>query len=132
MRMEDPIISQNLDAFHQILQIISKLELKICFSCFNTRNSVFNNTAVPSGSVVSDFPDVLGIPDGSYNLTIVAMDLAGNIAKETLFFTLDTTPPTITIVSPTASLNGEMAYQSVNFLFLKSFDKYIPCPSFFP
>ena len=36
-------------------------------------NGYINNTVVPSGQTVSD------IPDGSYNLTIVAVDQAGNI-----------------------------------------------------
>ncbi len=66
-------------------------------------NGFENTTAVPSGSVVSDFPDAPGIPDGSYNITIVAEDEAGNIAKDSIFFTIDTTGPIITIVSPSAT-----------------------------
>jgi hypothetical protein len=66
-------------------------------------NGMVNTTAVPSGSVVSDFPDVPAIPDDSYNITIVVEDLAGNVDKETIFFTIDTTAPTITIDSPVAT-----------------------------
>jgi parallel beta-helix repeat protein len=66
-------------------------------------NGMANSTAIPSGSVVSDFPDAPAIPDGSYNITIVAVDQAGNVAKETVLFTIDTTPPTVEIDSPTAT-----------------------------
>ena len=59
-----------------------------------------NTTVVPNGSFVSDFPDVLTIPDGSYNITIISVDQAGNIAKDTVLFTIDTTPPTVDITSP--------------------------------
>ncbi|MFX1505733.1 MAG: nitrous oxide reductase family maturation protein NosD [Promethearchaeota archaeon] len=66
-------------------------------------NGMINTTAVPSGSVVSDFPDVPVIPDGSYNITIVVVDHALNFDQDTIFFTIDMTPPTITIESPTAT-----------------------------
>jgi parallel beta-helix repeat protein len=60
-------------------------------------NGIANDTAISSGQIVS------GIPDGSYNLTIVAVDQAGNIGLFTVLGTIDTTLPTITIVSPTTT-----------------------------
>ena len=66
-------------------------------------NGMVNTTAVPSGSVVSDFPGAPAIPDGSYNITIVVEDHAGNRVMDSIFFTIDTTPPNIIIVSPTAT-----------------------------
>ncbi|MHA2225023.1 MAG: right-handed parallel beta-helix repeat-containing protein [Candidatus Hodarchaeales archaeon] len=63
-------------------------------------NGITNTTAIPSGTTVSDFPDVPTIPDGIYNLTIVAVDMVGNIGKKTVIFTIDTTPPSVVIDSP--------------------------------
>jgi parallel beta-helix repeat protein len=78
-------------------------------------NGMANTTAVPSGSVVSDFPDAPSIPDGVYNITIVVIDEAGNIAKATIIFTIDavedttpttTTPTTTTDTTTTTSQPG--------------------------
>ncbi|HKZ60234.1 MAG TPA: Ig-like domain-containing protein, partial [Candidatus Thermoplasmatota archaeon] len=41
-----------------------------------------------------------GWPDGAYNITIIATDLAGNVRYVVLRYTFDTTPPTITLLSP--------------------------------
>jgi hypothetical protein len=48
-------------------------------------NGTANDTAIPSGFTVVD------IPDGTYNVTIVAMDDAGNIGKDTVICTIETT-----------------------------------------
>jgi len=66
-------------------------------------NDMANTTAVPSGSVVSDFPGAPTVPDGNYNITIVVENHAGNIATDTILFTIDTTGPIININSPTAT-----------------------------
>jgi hypothetical protein len=63
-------------------------------------NGFANTTAFPSGFIISDFPDIPTISDGSFNITIVAMDKAGNIVKDTVTFSIDTTPPTVIIDSP--------------------------------
>jgi hypothetical protein len=55
-----------------------------------------NTTALPSGSIIS------GLSDGSHNITIVAIDILGNVGKATVIFNVDTTPPTVVIDSPTA------------------------------
>ncbi len=60
-------------------------------------NGLANETAYPTGYIVSN------IPDGSYNLTIVAVDIAGNIGKETILGMIDTIPPAVVIASPIAT-----------------------------
>jgi parallel beta-helix repeat protein len=57
-------------------------------------NDVANTTAIPSGSSSA-------FPDGDYNITFIIEDQAGNIAISTVIFTVDTIPPTVTIISPT-------------------------------
>jgi hypothetical protein len=48
-------------------------------------NGTANDTIIPSGSTVTD------IPNGIYNITIVAIDSAGNIGKATVICTIATT-----------------------------------------
>ena len=50
-------------------------------------NGTANDTTIPSGSTVTD------IPDGTYNVTIVAIDDAGNIGIDTVICTISTTKP---------------------------------------
>ena len=54
-----------------------------------------NNTAIPSSTILSN------LSEGSHNLTIKAIDIAGNVEILTRIFTVDTVAPTITITSPT-------------------------------
>lgn len=57
------------------------------------QNGVANTSSIPYGTKV-------GLTDGDYNITIVAVDLAGNtITREDLFY-IDTTSPNVTINSP--------------------------------
>ena len=42
----------------------------------------------------------IALSDGSYIIILVAVDRAGNIAKQTIKITVDATPPTIEILSP--------------------------------
>ena len=76
-------------------------------------NGIINTTAIPSGSAVSNFPELPDIPDGSYNITIVALDEAGNVGKYTVFLTLDTQAPTIEILSPTNSTYDQTNIQLI-------------------
>ena len=48
-------------------------------------NGVTNTSAILSGSIISN------LSDGSHNITIVAVDQAGAIGKDTVIFTIDTT-----------------------------------------
>jgi parallel beta-helix repeat protein len=59
-------------------------------------NGVENTTAIPSGAT-SPFPE------GEYNISFITEDYLGNIGITTVLFTVDTTPPTVTIDSPTAT-----------------------------
>jgi len=54
------------------------------------------------GSISSNTP-LSGLSETSYNLTLQAVDGAGNIGVTTVWFTIDVTAPTITITSPTNS-----------------------------
>ena len=40
------------------------------------------------------------LTNGNHNITLYVQDVAGNINKTTQYFTIDTIPPTITIISP--------------------------------
>ncbi|WXG42321.1 MAG: NosD domain-containing protein [Candidatus Freyarchaeum deiterrae] len=42
-----------------------------------------------------------GLFDGSHTVDVMVFDLAGNNANASVFFTVDTTPPTVSITSPT-------------------------------
>ncbi len=43
------------------------------------------------------------LAEGEHNLTLICMDLAGNIEKKQAYFVVDTIPPNLTIVSPYSS-----------------------------
>ncbi|MFX1286643.1 MAG: nitrous oxide reductase family maturation protein NosD [Promethearchaeota archaeon] len=58
-------------------------------------DNVANTTAIPSGRTST-------FPDGNYNLTIIAVDQLGHVGKNSIIFTVDATPPTVNIDSPTA------------------------------
>ncbi len=53
-------------------------------------NGVANTTALPSGNVLTS------LPEGENNITIVAVDTAGNSGQMTIVFTVDTTITTTT------------------------------------
>lgn len=52
-----------------------------------------NTTSIPSG-IILDFSD------GSHNLSLVASDSMGNNVSRFVLFFVDTTPPTLTLLSP--------------------------------
>jgi parallel beta-helix repeat protein len=45
-----------------------------------------------------------GLSDGPHNVVLYANDSAGNMASSTVYFTVDTTPPTVTITSPQSTV----------------------------
>ena len=51
----------------------------------------------------------IGLPDGKHNVTIVAVDYAGNVNSTVVIFFVDTTPPCIEITQP---LNGTYVLSS--------------------
>jgi parallel beta-helix repeat protein len=60
-------------------------------------DGVANSSSLPSGLTQLD------LLDGSHNITIVAVDQAGNVNSTTVIFTIDVSPPTIILESP---ING--------------------------
>ena len=90
-------------------------------------NGNANVTTILSGQFVAN------IPDGSYNLTIVAIDQVENIGFYTVLGTIDTTPPTVTIASPTSptyTSNLINVSLSGNVVVFQSFlDKLIKTPA---
>src|SRR5207247_3238799 len=44
-----------------------------------------------------------GMSESGHDVTLVAKDVAGNVATETVVFAVDVTPPDLTIVAPTGS-----------------------------
>ncbi|PWI46279.1 hypothetical protein CEE45_17645 [Candidatus Heimdallarchaeota archaeon B3_Heim] len=78
-------------------------------------NGVANTTDQSSGSVLSD------LADGTYTITIIAVDEAGNIGMATITFTIETTtstPTSTTIIPTTTAASG--SFPSI-FLMLVSF-----------
>ncbi|MFX1506579.1 MAG: hypothetical protein ACFFDC_10800, partial [Promethearchaeota archaeon] len=79
------------------------------------RNSVRLSYSVSDGIVTiyvdglalgSDFPDGLTLSellDGTHNVTIIAIDEAGNRGTNTVIFTVDTQLPNINIINPTST-----------------------------
>ncbi|MFX0051794.1 MAG: integrin alpha [Candidatus Hermodarchaeota archaeon] len=59
-------------------------------------DGIKNMTNLPSGSFFS------GLSEGLHNITLVVVDQGENVYTHTIIFTLDTTPPIITINSPIA------------------------------
>ncbi|MHA2247036.1 MAG: integrin alpha, partial [Candidatus Hodarchaeales archaeon] len=57
-----------------------------------------NTTILPSGSILSN------LPEGIHNITLVVVDQGENVYINTIIFTLDNTPPIITIISPTPGI----------------------------
>lgn len=57
-------------------------------------NGIFNKSLLASGT------NMAYLGDGTYNITIVSTDLAGNTAKITTIVTIDTNPPVIIFISP--------------------------------
>ncbi|MBU6469671.1 MAG: hypothetical protein KGQ68_03140, partial [Gammaproteobacteria bacterium] len=48
------------------------------------------------------------LPDGKYNLEVTVADFAGNVSKPaSVYFTVDTVPPTITFASPTGPYTNQ-------------------------
>jgi len=58
-------------------------------------DGIRNTTILPSGSILSN------LLDGIHNVTLVVVDQGENVYINTIIFTLDNTPPIITINSPT-------------------------------
>jgi len=53
---------------------------------------------------ISENTPLTGLSDGTHNVRVYANDTAGNMGESTLiYFSVDTTPPTITILSPVSS-----------------------------
>ena len=44
-----------------------------------------------------------GLSESGHDVTLVAKDIAGNVATETIVFAVDVTPPDLTIIAPTGS-----------------------------
>src|SRR5439155_83168 len=44
-----------------------------------------------------------GLSENGHDVTLVAKDVAGNVATETIVFAVDVTPPDLTIIAPTGS-----------------------------
>ncbi len=59
-----------------------------------------NNSKVISGVFLSIESDIILAEDGKYNITIIAIDKAGNLNKSLILITRDTVPPDITIILP--------------------------------
>jgi hypothetical protein len=49
---------------------------------------------------------LIGLSEGPHTITVYANDTAGNTGYSTIYFTIDTTPPTITILSPENKIYG--------------------------
>ncbi|MFC1488076.1 Ig-like domain-containing protein, partial [Thermoproteota archaeon] len=62
------------------------------------------NVTVVENSILTDFSMSLsGLSEGPHNIVVYANDTSGNIGAFSIFFSVDTTPPTIVILSPTSS-----------------------------
>ncbi|MFW9903804.1 MAG: S8 family serine peptidase [Candidatus Thorarchaeota archaeon] len=93
------------------------------------RNSVKLNYSVSDGIVTiyinglalgSDFPDGLTLSellDGTHNITIVAVDGAGNRGNNTVIFTVDTQVPSVNIINPTSTRYNQ---NSIEFIYTVS------------
>jgi hypothetical protein len=58
---------------------------------------------------------IVGFPDGSHNVTMFVNDTANNRNSSTVYFTVDTTPPAVNLVSP--ANNSIFNTSSVDFTF---------------
>ena len=63
------------------------------------------------------------ISDGSHKISVIAYDKAGNIREEKVFITVDTTPPSLSLISPA---NGTYTNSSTINLLFKYTDEYSP------
>jgi hypothetical protein len=61
----------------------------------------------------TSFSQLLNLSDGSYSLTVYAEDEAGHTSSQTVNFTVDTTPPVITITSPEEGMLYRIALLSL-------------------
>ncbi len=68
-------------------------------------DNIANTTTIPSDSILTD------LAEGSHNITIVAVDIAGNIGKFTVLFTVDITSPIVNIISPSNKDYGQNEIQ---------------------
>jgi len=69
----------------------------VSYAWYNV-NGTTNST--PVGSTSNLTLELPSLGDGQHNITVYANDSAGNLNSSTVYFTIDTTPPTITITSP--------------------------------
>ncbi|MFX0206428.1 MAG: hypothetical protein ACFFDT_10625, partial [Candidatus Hodarchaeota archaeon] len=58
-------------------------------------------------------PVNVSLSDGSYLLHVYGSDSAGNIAHKTIFFTVDSVPPLVTIIRPSKNLETPMQTESI-------------------
>ncbi len=66
----------------------------------NFQGATWNNGS-GANTLASPFDiSTSGWADGVYNVTVIATDLAGNVRTVVLRYTFDTTPPTVTLLSP--------------------------------
>ncbi len=72
------------------------------FSAVDSLSGVASVTAALDGSEVTSGVAVSGLASGLHTLAVTAVDNVGNTATQTVVFTMDSTPPVITIVSPEA------------------------------
>ncbi|MFX0121286.1 MAG: hypothetical protein ACFFAM_19425, partial [Promethearchaeota archaeon] len=78
-------------------------------------DGVKNTTILPSGSILSN------LPEGVHNVTLVVVDQGENMYINTIIFTLDNTPPIITINSP---ISGTYTSNIITMSFLGGADHY--------
>ena len=64
-------------------------------------NGETNTTALPSGTIIPD------LPNRKHNITIVAVDQVGNIARATVIFTIDITMTSTTTTTTTSTTTSE-------------------------
>jgi len=91
-------------------------------NCGIAEEKVFiNTTEVSLGSGTN----YMLTSDGKYNLTILVIDLAGNVNVSKVFFEVDTTPPLVSIISPqnnskqSSDLIVRWSISEKNFLYAK-------------
>ena len=75
---------------------LQSLANKDCITTWTT-----DNVGSPSNNVTLGSFDISGLPDGIYTIHMHAHDMAGNQGEATTEFTIDRTPPAITVIAPT-------------------------------
>jgi len=80
-------------------------------TCWYSNDSMTTNTTLAGCSNITS----ITWKDGEHNVTIWVNDSAGNVNSSSVTFTIDTTSPVTTLVSPTAHINSSTNPLSFNF-----------------